>query len=55
MNNRVFLFALYCMGVVGLFMATGYYGWSPFAEGGRARGGSGGGGGFIFVGGPRHK
>ena len=53
MNSRLFLFALYCMGVVALFLLSGYYGWSPFAEGGRARGG--GGGGFVYVGGPHHK
>ncbi|MBX9797283.1 hypothetical protein [Sphingomonas sp.] len=51
MSGRTFFYTAWCMGVVLLFMATGYYSWSPFADGGRTRSGMGG----VFVGGPRHK
>ncbi len=48
MTLRTFLYALWCMGIVLMFMATNYHAWSPFAEGGRARTPSG----FY---GPNHK
>jgi hypothetical protein len=37
MSTRTFFYALWCLGVMGLFMLASAYGWSPFAEGGRAR------------------
>ncbi len=37
MSSRTFLYALWCLGVMGLFLLAGSYSWSPFAEGGRAR------------------
>lgn len=46
--TRNFFYALWCLGVVALFMLSGVFAWSPFAEGGRARAHSG----FY---GPTHK
>jgi hypothetical protein len=37
MSTRSFLYGLWSLGVIGLFMTAGVYGWSPFADGGRAR------------------
>jgi hypothetical protein len=48
MSVRTFFYALWCMGVVLLFMLSSYRAWSPFAEGGRSRAPSG-------VYGPNHK
>jgi hypothetical protein len=48
MSGRLFLYALWCLGIVGLFAVSGLYAWSPFADGGRARGPAG-----IY--GPTHK
>lgn len=54
MRTSIFLYALWCIGMVGLFMLASANAWSPFADGRRgARGG--GGGGVIFIGGPNHK
>ena len=50
MSTRTFLYALWCLGVAGLFMLGGIYAWSPFAEGSRVRPTAGG----VFVG-PTHK
>ena len=36
MSSRLFLYALWCLGVTGLFVVSGFYAWSPFADGGRA-------------------
>jgi hypothetical protein len=36
LTRGTFLFALWSLGVVALFMLSGIYAWSPFAEGGRA-------------------
>ncbi|NLS29279.1 hypothetical protein S2M10_43010 [Sphingomonas sp. S2M10] len=56
MDMRSFLYALWSLAVVGLFLVATIFGWSPFAEGGRAAGargyGSGGHAGFY---GPHHK
>lgn len=52
MNGRVFLYGLWCLGVVGLFMTSSMFAWSPFAEGGKARPIGGIGGGYY---GPTHK
>lgn len=52
MNGRAFLYGLWCLGVVGLFMTSSMFAWSPFAEGGRARPTGVGG---VFYGGPNHK
>jgi hypothetical protein len=35
MSHRLFLYALWCLGVTGAFAASGFYAWSPFADGGR--------------------
>ena len=48
MSGRRFFFSLWCLTVLGLFAVSGYFGWSPFADGGRAARGSG-----IY--GPTHK
>lgn len=48
MGIRSFLYSLWCMGVIALFLLTGIFAWSPFAEGGGARAHYG----FY---GPRHK
>ncbi|HTG37963.1 hypothetical protein [Sphingomonas sp.] len=54
MRTSSFLYALWCLGMVGLFMLASANAWSPFADGRRgARGSSGGG--VIFIGGPNHK
>lgn len=53
MSTRTFLYALWCLGVAGAFLAATAYAWSPFAEGRRASGGGYVGGGYV--GGPRHK
>jgi hypothetical protein len=45
-----FLFGLWCLLVTGGFLASIFYAWSPFADGGRT-----GPRGAVFVGGPRHK
>jgi len=37
MSTRSFLYALWCLGVIGLFTLSGVFAWSPFAEGGGAR------------------
>lgn len=36
MSGRTFLYGLWCLGVAALFLASTYYAWSPFADGGRA-------------------
>jgi hypothetical protein len=36
MTRGSFLFALWCMIVVAAFIASGIFGYSPFAQGGRA-------------------
>lgn len=41
MSGRTFLYGLWCLAVAGLFVASGFYAWSPFADGGRAPRGSG--------------
>jgi hypothetical protein len=58
MATRSFLYALWCIAVLGLFLIAAIFGWSPFAEGGRAGGGGGGGtggGGHYGYYGPHHK
>lgn len=58
MATRSFFYALWCLAVLGLFMIAAIFGWSPFAEGGRAGRGSGGGGtggGHYGYYGPHHK
>lgn len=37
MNPRTFLYGLWSLGVIALFVLSGIFAWSPFAEGGRAR------------------
>jgi hypothetical protein len=37
MSTRTFIYALWCLGVAGLFAMGAIYAWSPFAEGSRAR------------------
>ncbi len=49
MSARSFLYGLWCLIVAGLFLASTYYAWSPFADGGRAPIGLRG------SGGPNHK
>lgn len=48
MNTRLFLYALWCLGVVALFVLSGIFAWSPFAEGGSARS-------HVGIYGPTHK
>ncbi|MEA3053422.1 MAG: hypothetical protein QOG72_2325 [Sphingomonadales bacterium] len=48
MSRGSFLYALWCLAVAGLFVLSGFFGWSPFADGGRAHRGAG----FY---GPTHK
>jgi hypothetical protein len=48
MTTRLFLYSLWCLGISGVFVVTGMYAYSPFAEGGRAARGAG----FY---GPTHK
>ncbi len=60
MDRRSFLYALWSIGILGLFLAATSYGWSPFADGGRRTDGAGyssgghGGGHAVFYG-PHHK
>jgi hypothetical protein len=37
----MFLYALWCLGVVGLFLTSGIFSYSPFADAGRAGAGRG--------------
>lgn len=37
MGTRSFLYALWCLGVIALFLFTGIFAWSPFADGGGGR------------------
>ena len=53
MSMKTFLYAAWCLAIVGGFLAATTYAWSPFAEGRRATGGGGHVGG-VYVG-PRHK
>lgn len=48
MSTKIFVYALWCMAAVGLFLVSGMFSYSPFADGGRSavRGG-------IY--GPTHK
>ncbi|MES2445073.1 MAG: hypothetical protein V4574_19790 [Pseudomonadota bacterium] len=48
MTGRGFFYTLWCLGMVALFMVSGVFAYSPFADGGRASRGSG----FY---GPTHK
>ncbi|HVJ00551.1 MAG TPA: hypothetical protein VM662_00120 [Sphingomonas sp.] len=32
MSTRLFLFSLWCLAVVGLFLLSGIYAYSPFAD-----------------------
>jgi hypothetical protein len=48
MSGRFFFYALWCLAVLGLFVMSGLFAWSPFADGGRAPRGAG-----IY--GPTHK
>ncbi len=48
MNTRTFLYALWCLGVAALFVLSGIFAWSPFAEGGRPHG-------YSRISGPTHK
>lgn len=48
MDVRSFLYALWCLGVLALFVLSGIFAWSPMAEGSAARPHTG----FY---GPRHK
>lgn len=36
MSNSRFLYALWCLMVIGLFLAASSQGYSPFADGGRS-------------------
>lgn len=47
MSARLFLFALWCLGMLMASIAASYYAWSPFADGRRSAGAS--------VYGPTHK
>lgn len=53
MRLRLFLYALWCAGVIALFALTGIFAWSPFADGGRERGYGGGAAHGYY--GPHHK
>ncbi|WP_165356437.1 hypothetical protein [Sphingosinicella sp. BN140058] len=35
MSSRLFLYGLWCLAITGIFVASGFYAWSPFADGGR--------------------
>jgi hypothetical protein len=49
MTRSIFLYGLWCCGVVLLFLTSAFWGYSPFADGGRAtRAG-------FYAGGPNHK
>ncbi|MCW3838256.1 hypothetical protein ACFQ1E_19610 [Sphingomonas canadensis] len=50
MGRGTFFYALWCLAVIAGFLAAGIFGYSPFAEGGRAHGGARAG---IY--GPTHK
>jgi hypothetical protein len=34
MNAKIFLYGLWCLGIVGTSLVTSYYAWSPFSDGG---------------------
>ena len=36
MKSSSFLYALWCLGVIGLYLTAASQGYSPFADGGRA-------------------
>ena len=36
MGRGSFVFALWCLGITGLFLGGTFYAWSPFADGGRS-------------------
>jgi hypothetical protein len=36
MNRGTFLYGAWSLGIVGLFLASAFYGYSPFADGGRS-------------------
>jgi hypothetical protein len=36
MSVRFFLYGLWCLTILGLFVLSGIFAWSPFADGGRA-------------------
>lgn len=36
MTRGGFLYGLWSLGVIGLFLVTSFYGYSPFADGGRS-------------------
>jgi len=36
MSRSIFLYALWCLGVLGLFLAASSQGYSPFADGARS-------------------
>ncbi|EQB29683.1 hypothetical protein [Sphingobium ummariense] len=38
MSRGTFLYALWCLGVLGLYLAAASQGYSPFADGGRTAG-----------------
>jgi hypothetical protein len=48
MDRRAFFYSFWSLGILGLFLGSTVYGYSPFADGGRAAHGSG----FY---GPTHK
>lgn len=48
MRPGVFIYALWCILIVGGFLAADYYGYSPFADGARAAG-------AVAAYGPQHK
>ena len=35
MSGRPLFYALWCLGITGLFVLSGFFAWSPFADGGR--------------------
>ena len=35
MSSRLFAYAFWCLAISGIFVASGFYAWSPFADGGR--------------------
>lgn len=48
MSRSSFLYALWCLGVIGLYLAGASQGYSPFADGGRVAG-------VYRAAGPTHK